>query len=89
VICRSINPVGPAVPLFGHLSHNLSAISGLGDRFDLIFSLIGTRLDRPAEPLSFWFEHLNHCFGKWSKDMSDLFCLSEQELHSPQTLVAI
>ena len=50
-----IKPFGHAVPLFGHLTHALSAISGVGGGVDPDFGLLDTRLDRPAEPLSFRF----------------------------------
>lgn len=44
-----------AVPLFGRLTHELSAVSGLGGGDDPSFGPIDTRMDGPVEPLTFRF----------------------------------
>jgi len=54
-VCAPIKPLGHARPRFGHQMHELTAISGPGDRADPDSGVIGTCMDRPAEPLSFRF----------------------------------
>lgn len=51
--CALIKPLGYARPRFGRPKHELTTISGLGDRADPGFTPFDTRLDRPTEPLSF------------------------------------
>ena len=41
------------VPLFGHLTRELSTISGLGGEVDPDIGLTDPRMDRPVEPLLF------------------------------------
>jgi hypothetical protein len=43
------------VPLCGHLTRELSTISGLGSEVDPDIGLIDHRMDRPVEPLLFRF----------------------------------
>jgi len=45
LFCAPIKLSVRFVPWFGHLSRELSAISGLGGRFGRIFCPIDTRLD--------------------------------------------
>ena len=55
LFCALIKPLGPMVPLFGHLTRELSTISGLGGEVDPDIGLIDPRMDRPVEPLLFRF----------------------------------
>lgn len=41
----------PAVPWLGHLTRELSMLSGLGGGFDVVIGLIDTPLGRLVEPL--------------------------------------
>jgi len=43
------------VPLFGHLTRELSTISGLGGEVDPDIGLIAPRMGRPVKPLLFRF----------------------------------
>ena len=49
------------VPLFGHLTRELSTISGLGGRFIAIFGLTDVRPDKLVEPMfsSFCYRRLH------------------------------
>ncbi len=55
LFCAPIKPLGPMVPLFGHLTRELSTISGLGGEVDPDIGLTDPRMDRPVEPLLFRF----------------------------------
>ena len=44
-VLRIVQAFGHAVPLFGHLAHDLSAISGIGSGVDPDFGLIDRRRD--------------------------------------------
>jgi len=48
----AIKPPVRDIPRFGHLTRELSAISGHDGGVVPEFGLIDTRLDRPVEPLS-------------------------------------
>lgn len=45
------------MPLFGHLTRELSGIAGLGGEVDPDIGLIDPRMDRPVEPLMYRFYH--------------------------------
>jgi hypothetical protein len=53
--CAPIKLLGPVVPVFGHLTRKLSAISGLGGDVDPDIGLIAPHMGRSVEPLLFRF----------------------------------